>query len=133
MVDVALREHPDLDFAVGSSSELAFPDDHFAGVLLWYSTIHTPPEGQPRIFAEAARAHRPGGQLLVAFQAGVGARDLSAAYRRFGHEVEFERHLYTADAVAALIDGAGLTEVARMVRRPRGPERDDQAGLLSVK
>ena len=49
------------------------------GVLLWYSIIHTPPAGQARIFAEAARVLRPGWPPLVGFQSGEGTRDVSAA------------------------------------------------------
>lgn len=131
MVDMARRDHPDLDFEVGSLTGLPFPDGTFAGVMLWYSTIHTPPDGQVRIFAEAARVLRRGGHALVAFQAGGGTRDVSAAYRQFGHEVELERHLFAPDEVSTLLGGAGFAEVARMVRRAQGPERDDQAVLLA--
>ncbi len=131
MVEMARRDHPDLEFAVASLTDLPFPDDSFAGVMVWYSAIHTPPEGQARIFAEVARVLRPGGHFLIGLQAGEGTRDVSAAYAKFGHDVELERYLYTADEVAALIEGAGLTEVARMVRRPRDGERDDQAALLA--
>ncbi|MGI5522384.1 class I SAM-dependent DNA methyltransferase [Micromonospora sp. CA-259024] len=131
MVAMARRDHPDLVFTVGSLADLPYPDDRFAGVLLWYSTIHTPPAGQARVFAEAARVLRPSGHLLVGFQAGEGTRDVSGAYRRFGHEVHLERHLYTADQVAAEIEAAGLREECRLVRRARGRERDDQAFLLA--
>ncbi|MFC7485817.1 class I SAM-dependent methyltransferase [Knoellia sp. CPCC 206453] len=130
MVEMARRDHPDLDFAVASLTDLPFPDDTFAGVLLWYSAIHTPPHGQPQIFAEVARVLRPGGHVLVGLQSGQGTQDVSAAYARFGHDIELERYLFTPDEVAALIEGAGLTEVARMVRRPRDGERDDQTALL---
>jgi hypothetical protein len=58
-------------------------------------------------------------------------RDVSAAYRQFGHEVQLERYLYTADHVASQIEAAGLREVRRMVRRGQGRERDDQAVLLA--
>ncbi|WP_353951599.1 class I SAM-dependent methyltransferase [Knoellia sp. S7-12] len=133
MVEMAHRDHPDLSFAVGSLTDLPFPDGAFAGVLLWYSAIHTPPQGQPQIFAEAARVLRPAGQLLIGLQAGAGTRDVSASYARFGHMVELERHLYTADEVAAFATAAGLSETARLVRRPRGTERDDQAALLFVR
>jgi SAM-dependent methyltransferase len=131
MVAMARRDHPDLAFSVGSLTDLPCPDDRFAGVMLWYSIIHTPPAGQARIFAEAARVLRPGGHLLVGFQSGEGTRDVSAAYRRFGHDVRLERHCYTADQVAGWIEAAGLREVCRLVRRARGPERDDQAVLLA--
>jgi SAM-dependent methyltransferase len=131
MIDMARRDHRDLSFTVGSLSDLPYPDGQFAGVLLWYSIIHTPPAGQGRIFAEATRVLRPGGHLLVGFQAGDGRRDVAAAYRRFGHEIQLERHLYTADHVASQIDAAGLREVCRLVRRAQGTERDDQAVLLA--
>jgi SAM-dependent methyltransferase len=131
MVALARREHPGRTFTVGSLTELPYPDDQFAGVMLWYSIIHTAPAGQARIFAEASRVLRPGGHLLVGFQAGAGVRDVAGNYRRFGHEVVLERHLYTADQVADRIQGVGLREVSRLVRRAQGDERDDQAVLLA--
>ena len=69
--------------------------------------------------------------LLVGFQSGEGTRDVSAAYRRFGHEVELERHRYTADQVTSQLQAAGLREVCRLVRRAQATERDDQAVLLA--
>lgn len=131
MIAMARRDHRDLVFTVGSLTDLPYPDDEFAGVLLWYSIIHTPPAGQARIFAEATRVLRPAGHLLVGFQAGEGKRDVSGAYRRFGHEIQLERHLYTADHVASQLEAAGLREVCRLVRRAQDNERDDQAVLLA--
>ncbi|WP_233558804.1 class I SAM-dependent DNA methyltransferase [Micromonospora radicis] len=131
MVAMARRDNPDLAFAVGSLTELPYPNDRFAGVLLWYSIIHTPPAGQSRIFAEAARVLRPGGHLLVGFQSGEGIRDVAPAYRRFGHEIQLDRHLYLADQVAAELAAVGLREVGRMVRRARDTERDDHAAVLA--
>lgn len=131
MVALARRDHPGLTFTVGSLTELPYPDDQFAGVMLWYSIIHTPPAGQGRIFAEAARVLRQGGHLLVGFQSGEGTRDVSGNYLRFGHEIQLERHLYTADHVASQLEAAGLRELCRLARRAQGNERDDQAVLLA--
>jgi ubiquinone/menaquinone biosynthesis C-methylase UbiE len=131
MVAMARRDHRDLVFSVGSLSNLPYPDDQFAGVMLWYSIIHTPPAGQARIFAEVTRVLRPAGHVLVGFQSGEGTRDVSGAYRQFGHEIQLERHRYTADQVAFQIEAAGLREVCRLVRRAQGKERDDQAVLLA--
>jgi len=131
MVAMARRDHPDLTFVVGSLSALPYPDGRFDGVMLWYSIIHTPPADQARIVEEAARVVRPGGHLLVGFQSGEGARDVSASYRRLGHEVVLRRHLYTADQVAARLDAAGVGETARLVRRPQGEEKEDQAFVLA--
>lgn len=100
-------------------------------MLLWYSAIHTPPAGQARIFAEAARVLRPAGYLLVGFQAGQGTRDVAPAYRRLGQEVTLERYLYPPHEVAAHAEAVGLREICRLVRRPRDGERDDQAMVLA--
>ena len=131
MVAAARRDHPDLTFAVGSIADLSHPDSRFAGVLLWYSTIHTPPEHLGRVFAEVARVLRTGGHLLLAFQSGHGTRDVAAAYRRFGHDVQLERYLTTADDVATQLSAIGLTETCRLVRAAQGGERDAQTVLLA--
>ncbi|ROT31313.1 class I SAM-dependent methyltransferase [Micromonospora sp. HM5-17] len=131
MIAMARRDHPDLVFTVGSVTELPYRDNQFAGVLLWYSIIHTPPAGQARIFAEAARVLRPGGHLLVGFQAGDGVRDVAPAYRRFGHDIRLERYAYSAEEVAGRLTAAGLSEVCRVVRCAQGQERDGQAFLLA--
>ena len=131
MVAEARAAHPDITFAVASLTGLPHADASFDGVLVWYSAIHTPPAGQSAVFAEVARVARPGGHVLVGFQSGRGERDVAPSYRRRGHEIELRRYLYPPDEVAALLAGAGLTEVSRLVRRPRGTERDDQVVLLT--
>lgn len=131
MVAMARRARPDLRFTVASLTGLPFRDARFAGVLLWYSTIHTPRTGQPRIFTEARRVLAPGGHVLIGLQSGAGTRDVSAQYSRFGHDVRLQRHLFTADDVAGWMADAGLRELCRLVRRPQGGERDDQAFLLA--
>lgn len=129
MVEQARRHHPGIRFAVAPLARLPFPDHRFAGVLLWYSIIHTPPGDLGSVLAEAARVLAPGGQLLVGFQEGSGTRDVSAAYRRFGHEVELERHLHRVDDVAQTLRAAGAREVARLVRSGDGPGREGEAFL----
>ena len=133
MLAMARRDHPEFDFAVGSLAELPCADGEFAGVMLWYSIIHTPPAGVDAVLAEAVRVLHPGGHLLVGFQSGTGVRDVSPAARRFGHEVRLERHLYTPDDLSTRLAAFGASEVARLVRRPTGSERDDQAAVLAVR
>jgi ubiquinone/menaquinone biosynthesis C-methylase UbiE len=131
MVEMAQRDHPDLEFSVASLDELPCDDNEFAGILLWYSIIHTPPQGLDRVLAEAVRVLRPGGHLLVGFQSGTGTRDVAPAYRRLGHEVRLERHLYNADELVSRLAALGAEEVARLARRGSADERDDQASLLA--
>ena len=131
MVAMARRDHPNLSFDVGSLAGLPCAEGEFAGVMLWYSIIHTPPQGHAAIFAEVARVLRPGGHVVVGFQSGEGVRDVAPSYRRLGHEVVLERHLTTADAVVSGLAAAGIQEACRMVRRPTSDERDDQAVVLA--
>jgi hypothetical protein len=116
---------------LGSLLALPCADGAFAGVLLWYSAIHTPPEHHPVLFAEAARVLAPGGHVLVGFQSGHGVRDVGPRYRELGHEVELVRYRLTADEVAQHLAAAGLEEVCRLVRRARPDELDDQASVLA--
>ena len=131
MVVMAQRDHPDLPFRVGSLTDLPYPDNKFAGVMLWYSIIHTPPAGQARIFGEAARVMRPGAHLVVGFQSGEGTKDVTGAYSNLGHEVALQRQLHRADEIASLFESVGLREVCRMVRRAQGQESDDQTVMLA--
>ncbi len=131
MITAARRAHPDLTFAVASITDLPHRAATFTGVLLWYSTFHTPPDRLPDVFTEMARVLRPGGHLLVAFQAGVGTHDLAPTYRRFGHDVQLDRHLFDVEKVAAQLRAADLHETCRLVRAARGTETDPQAMLIA--
>ncbi|OLT21952.1 ubiquinone biosynthesis protein [Ornithinimicrobium sp. CNJ-824] len=130
MIAAGHRAHPDLDLTVASLADLPFEDGRFAGVMAWYSTIHTPDEELPGVLAELVRVLRPGGHLLVAFQAGEGVVDLAESYGRHGHDVVLERYRRRVDAMAHLLDRVGCQEVVRMVRAPKGNEAEDQAVML---
>lgn len=133
MVSRAQRGQPSFTVRVGSMTHLPHPDASFDGYFSWYSTIHSRDEDMPRILDEAVRVLRPGGVLLVAFQSGHGTRDVSGAYRAFGHDVTLERYNRSPAQVAALLASAGLEEVARLERQPMGPhERDSQAVLIAT-
>lgn len=131
MVDAGRQAHPDLDLSVASLHDLPFEDGRFAGALLWYSTIHTPDDDLPPLLAEVVRVVRPGGFLLLGFQAGDGSKDLAGSYGRHGHDVVLARFRRTPEAMTALMAEAGAAEVARLVRRPvQAWEDDDQAVIL---
>ncbi|MER6317966.1 class I SAM-dependent methyltransferase [Streptomyces sp. NPDC001581] len=130
MVAVARRTYPGLRFEVGSMTALDMADGVLGGVLAWYSTVHTPPAELPVVLTEFARVLAPGGYVLIAFKAGDERVRLEHAY---GHPVELDVYWTPPDLVSGLLAGAGLTEVARLVRGPDAHENSPQGFLLARK
>jgi SAM-dependent methyltransferase len=133
MVAVARRAHPGLQFHRGSMTALDLTDGLLAGIVAWYSIIHTPPERLPVVFGEFHRVLCPGGQLLLAFQ--VGANDRVHLDQAYGHAVSLDTYRLSPDFIADLLGEAGFGVHVRVVREPapNGPEKSQQAYLLAAK
>ncbi|MFI5687672.1 class I SAM-dependent DNA methyltransferase [Streptomyces sp. NPDC051636] len=132
MVELARREHPGLHFSQGSMLELDLPDGDLAGVVAWYSVIHTPVDLLPALFTEFARVLAPGGHLLTAFQVGDDPLHLD---RPWGHPVSLDFHRRQPDRMAELLEASGFELRARMVREPDTDigESTPQAFLIARK
>ncbi|MFC9292777.1 class I SAM-dependent DNA methyltransferase [Streptomyces sp. NPDC057011] len=139
MVAVARRTYPGLRFEVGSMAALDVADGVLGGVLAWYSTVHTPLPELPPVFAEFARVLAPGGHVLIAFEAGDvgvppdGVRGEVRLEHAYGRPVDLDVYRTPPDGMAALLSDAGLTEVARLIRKPDSHERSPQGFLLARK
>jgi SAM-dependent methyltransferase len=117
MVRVARAAHPRLRFGVGDMTRRAAADASLGGVLLWYSLIHVPDAAARAVLDRAARALRPGGVLLVGFQAGDEPRHVTS---RAGHAVDLRSRRRPVDRVAAWVREAGLVVDLQTVREPDG-------------
>lgn len=115
MIDQAQRLNPDLNFQVGSMTDLDVPDASVGGVCAWYSIIHVPDEHMDEIFDEFARILIPSGMLLLAFQVGDQPRTLHEA---FNHQVELTFFRRQPDNIACQLEQAGLHRYAVLVRQP---------------
>ena len=129
MIEMAHRDHPDIDARVGSILELPHNDAAFDGAFYWYSIIHLADTRLPAAFAEARRVLRPGALALFAFQTGDGVRDVAEGSRHRGHDVTLLRYHRSPETVSTLLAEAGFDEILRMVRGSCGPEKDGQAVL----
>ncbi|MER6977082.1 class I SAM-dependent DNA methyltransferase [Streptomyces carpinensis] len=115
MLAVARRENPGLRFEQGSMLELDVPDGALAGALSWYSSIHTPLDRLPSLFAEFHRVLAPGGYLLIAFQ--VGDQPLRLE-QPFGHPVSLDFERRRPERITGLLTEAGFAPHSRTVREP---------------
>jgi ubiquinone/menaquinone biosynthesis C-methylase UbiE len=130
MINVARHDHPDLRFDEGSMTALDIEDEELAGVVAWYSVIHTPPDDHPHIYAELSRVLKPEGRLVVAFQVGDQKVHLEQAY---GHTVSLDVFRLAPDRVTDQLEAAGFDITARIVREAIEPEKQQQAYLLARK
>ncbi|MEU6576100.1 class I SAM-dependent methyltransferase [Streptomyces sp. NPDC046805] len=115
MLAIARRENPDLRFEQGSMLDLDLPDGGLAGVLCWYSSIHTPVERLPGLFAEFHRVLAPGGTLLLGFQVGDAPRRYDNPW---GHAVSLDFLRRRPEDMARLLTEAGFALYSRTVREP---------------
>jgi SAM-dependent methyltransferase len=131
MIDIARRVCPQVSFSVGSMTALEAGDSALAGLVAWYSIIHTPPAVLPDVFAGFRRVLRDGGRLLLAFQVGDERVEVRQAY---GHEIVADVYRLSPDRVASLLVDAGFAVEARLVREAREtqpPESTPQAYLIA--
>ncbi len=134
MVTVARQNHPELRFDQGSMLALDLPGGSLAGLVAWYSIIHTPPAELPSVLAEFRRVLAPGGRLLLAFQVGDDRVHLDHGY---GLAFSLDAYRLVPDRVCEVLADAGFTVVMRLLREAvpiwaGGPvEKTPQAYLLA--
>ncbi|MFH8802590.1 class I SAM-dependent methyltransferase [Streptomyces sp. NPDC017936] len=133
MLAIARRENPAIRFEQGSMLDLdGHADGSLDGVVSYYSSIHTPVEELPALFAEFHRVLTPGGHLLLAFQAGDEPRRHD---RPWGHPVALDFLRRRPETMAGLLTSAGFDVRVRTVREP-DPDRGEnvrQACLIARK
>ncbi|WP_410668291.1 class I SAM-dependent methyltransferase [Amycolatopsis sp. cmx-4-68] len=127
MVELARAAEPGMRFEVGSMADLDRPGSSLAGILSWYSMIHTPPAEVPGYFAEFTRTLAPGGHVLLGcFESG------GAPVTEFDHKVT-TAYCWPLDELAELAAAAGLVEVGRTYREPVEGERPLRQGRLFLR
>ncbi len=107
MIEVARRDHPGLDFRVGSMTALDLPDGSASAVVSWWSIIHLPRDVVPQALAEFERVLAPGGIVLMGFHVGEESTHKTSGYG--GHPMNIYVHRWTGSALTELAVAAGLT------------------------
>ena len=111
-IATARRRHPEIPFTLGRLEELSTPSQSLAGILAWYSVIHTPPQDLGDVLAEFARCLEPGGSLLLGFFEGD-------AVEEFPHAVA-PAYFWPVEEMTARLQEAGFTVTGTHSRRDPG-------------
>lgn len=132
MVALARGAYPDIRFDEGSMTAPDLADGSLAGVVSWYSLIHIPPAERPRVLGEFHRMLRPGGRLLLGFQAGD---EVVRHEEGFGRRITLDFHRLPPAETAAALETAGFTVDMRFERRAMAAahESTPQAALLATR
>jgi SAM-dependent methyltransferase len=130
MVSQARAAHPARQIDVADLNDLPYDGASFDGVLAWYSIIHTPPHALGPVLRELARVLRPGGQLLLGYQAGTGDRRLD---RPYGHDVELHAFLHHTPYVRSALESAGLAVATVLDRGARPGEPYAQGFVIATR
>ncbi|WP_457514498.1 class I SAM-dependent DNA methyltransferase [Streptomyces sp. TE33382] len=124
LIGHARRIYPDLQFSVGSMTELDNADGTLGGIVAWYSIIHAPPGEIPEYFAEFHRALASGGHLLLGF-----FESEEGPLAPFDHKVT-TAYRWPIGHLAEAAEAAGFQEVGRMLRQPLENERFRRGHLI---
>ncbi|WP_406122867.1 class I SAM-dependent methyltransferase [Streptomyces sp. NBC_00989] len=131
MVALAREAHPQLRFQVGSMTSLDIPDATLGGLLALYSTIHIPDADLPGVLAEFHRVLRPGGYVLLAFQASEGEHIHMT--ERYGQDISLDYYFRTPAEIATYLTAAGLPPHTRALVEPRDQQKWGRAFALAHK
>ena len=123
----ARERFPEVPFRVGALEAIDVPRGSLAGILSWYSTIHTPPGELGTILDEFARCLEPGGSVLIGFFEGP-------VVEPFAHAV-VTAYRWSFEALGDALRSAGFEIVETHARHDpgtrahgaivaRGPGRD---------
>jgi ubiquinone/menaquinone biosynthesis C-methylase UbiE len=116
MIAIARRDYPDVEFRVGTMTDLDLADNSVAGIIAFWSVIHVPDQAVPSVFEQFRRVLRPGAPLLVGFHVGDDTKHTAEGYT--GRPINLDSHRRHPSRVAGWLRDAAFTVEAELVMRP---------------
>lgn len=120
MIKEARNLYLETVFDLADLQDLPYKSQTFSALISWYSVIHLPKTKVQQTLSEFGRVLVPGGQILLAFQAGEGEQTIENAY---GSSLPMKAYLYEPASIASYLDKLGFTSVTidRRDARPGEP------------
>ena len=124
MLAQAAALNPDITFRAGDMRALDEPDGAWAGIAIFYSIIHIPPDEVVAALTEMRRVLQPGGLLLLAFHIGD---EVVRPEEMMGQPVALDFWFYTQGQMSNWLVEAGYTVEEVIEREPYAPEVEHQS------
>jgi SAM-dependent methyltransferase len=119
MVERGRALHPEMNFEVGTITNLGGPDGRFNGIVAFYSIIHLSTDAEVRAaLGEFHRVLTDNGLLLVAVHLGEHGDATAHADEMLGVGVDMDFRFFDAIRLEAEINASGFVVQARLVRAP---------------
>ncbi len=128
MIAAARAAHPHLRFEVGSLTHLNVPSGSVVGAAYWYSIITTPIAELHHVWTELDRVLAPGGEVLIAFQAGADSGITRTDASGSGATLTLYQH--AIESVVATLTARGFEVVAQAHRMPQFAHETHQQAFL---
>lgn len=112
-IGIAKNRYPAIQFETGDFTKLNYPDNHFDGLISYYSLIDTPKVYVNRVFNEFNRVLKKNGYLLLAVKEGE-----SEGYENdlLGIKTEIYYSLFTEEELKIILAKSGFKNI-RMEKR----------------
>jgi ubiquinone/menaquinone biosynthesis C-methylase UbiE len=127
MLAVARTAHPLIEFEKGQLDDLPIETGALAGAVCWYSIIYTPPDRLAEAFVELSRVLKPGGYLLLAFQAEGEPVHRTDAH---GTQLPLISYRHSVKQVADRLENAGFQLHSTILRAPELEHETTSQGFV---
>lgn len=115
MVEVARKNFPNIDFAIGDLLALPYSDRNFASAIAFYAIVHLDYEDIAKAFREVNRVLKDGAHFLFSFHVGDEKVHFDDAN---GIKVDIDLHFFQTNRIAELLAESNFEIVDAIERFP---------------
>jgi ubiquinone/menaquinone biosynthesis C-methylase UbiE len=118
-IEIANHNHPKIHFEIGDFAKLKYNENHFDGIISYYSIIDTPKIYLHKILKEFNRVLKRNGYLLLAVKEGE-----TEGYEEelLGIKIKIYYSLFTKKEIKTALEKSGFENIRIVKRNPYADE-----------